>query len=273
MLKQAVYRFKEGKMSLDRQRKGFSLVELSIVLVILGLLVGGIMTGQNLIRAAELRAVTGEYDKYTTAVNIFRDKYFALPGDMANATKFWSPATNCPGTTTQGTTDGTTCDGNGDGRISFSTPTSNEAYRSWQHLANAGLVEGTYNGVTGPGNGMYNSLIGINVPASKLSPAGWSLFYRGNQTGDASLFGMEYGNAFIFGAATPTTVTDAAIFSPEEMWNIDTKIDDGKPGQGRVIAFRHNACTNSGGDPTALDADYQLSVSSTECAMFIRHVF
>lgn len=62
--------------SLSRKR-GFSLVELSIVLVILGLLTGGILAGQSLIRAAELRAVSTEYSRYATAVQSFRDKYFA----------------------------------------------------------------------------------------------------------------------------------------------------------------------------------------------------
>lgn len=62
------------------QCKAFSLVELSIVLVILGLLTGGILAGQSLIRAAELRAVSTEYSRYITATQSFRDKYFAVPG-------------------------------------------------------------------------------------------------------------------------------------------------------------------------------------------------
>ncbi|MBY6117485.1 prepilin-type N-terminal cleavage/methylation domain-containing protein [Mameliella alba] len=70
-------------------RSGFSLVELSIVLVILGLLIGGVLTGQNLIRAAELRSVMTEFKTYQTAVMTFRDKYFALPRDMTNATDFF----------------------------------------------------------------------------------------------------------------------------------------------------------------------------------------
>ena len=79
-------------------RSGFSLVELSIVLVILGLLTGGILAGQSLIRAAELRSVATESQRYMAALNSFRDKYFALPGDMANATAFWGAQNATPAT-------------------------------------------------------------------------------------------------------------------------------------------------------------------------------
>ena len=84
------------KPTLQRTRYGFSLVELSIVLVILGLLVGGVLTGQSLIRAAELRSVSTEYSRYVASVHTFRDKYFALPGDMTNATQFWGTAAVLP---------------------------------------------------------------------------------------------------------------------------------------------------------------------------------
>ena len=89
--------------------RAFSLVELSIVLVILGLLTGGILAGQSLIRAAELRAVTTEYQRYVAAVQTFRDKYMALPGDMPNAIAFWGAAHATPATcqTTSSTTSAT----------------------------------------------------------------------------------------------------------------------------------------------------------------------
>lgn len=67
----------------------FSLVELSIVLVILGLLVGGVVAGQSLIRAAELRSVSTDYQRFLTATLTFRDKYFALPGDFTMASRVW----------------------------------------------------------------------------------------------------------------------------------------------------------------------------------------
>ena len=65
---------------------GFTLIELSIVLVIIGLIVGGVLVGQNLIAAATVRAQITQIEKYNQAVNTFYGKYQALPGDMNVAT-------------------------------------------------------------------------------------------------------------------------------------------------------------------------------------------
>ena len=74
-------------------QKAFSLVELSIALVILDLLVGRVLSGQSPIHAAELRAVTQEEQKFLAATHTFRDQYLSLPGDMTNATAFWGTST------------------------------------------------------------------------------------------------------------------------------------------------------------------------------------
>lgn len=156
-------------------RAAFSLVELSIVLVILGLLTGGILGGQSLIRAAELRAVSTEYSRYATAMSSFRDKYFAVPGDMSNATQFWGTAAACPGTNATPSTTQATCDGNSSGGVDILTPASNEVFRFWQHLANAGLVEGSYSGVSNNATAATaDARLSWNVPPSKLSNGGWS---------------------------------------------------------------------------------------------------
>ncbi len=237
-----------------QHQAAFSLVELSIVLVILGLLTGGILAGQSLIRAAELRAIPTEYARYSAAFNTFRDKYFALPGDMIIATQFWGTATGaaaCPGNNpTAARPDARTCNGDGDGRVvhvSAGGANQNEAYAAWQHLANAGLIEGSYSGVNNTvGSGVPYSagvLGGFNVPSSKMSNAAWGTFTLGlvDPSGTGTIDG-EYGNALMFGQRSSGALwPDGVPLKQDEAWNIDTKMDDGKPGSGKVVtAETHN---------------------------------
>lgn len=69
-------------MQSHRKIRGFTLIEMSIVLVVIGLIVGGVLVGQDLIRAAGVRATITQIEKYNTATNTFREKYGALPGDI-----------------------------------------------------------------------------------------------------------------------------------------------------------------------------------------------
>ncbi|KKB96539.1 hypothetical protein SZ25_00353 [Candidatus Arcanobacter lacustris] len=67
---------------------GFTLIELSIVMVIIGLIIGGILTGQALIHGAGVRATISQLKQYSTATNLFNMKYNAVPGDFNQATKY-----------------------------------------------------------------------------------------------------------------------------------------------------------------------------------------
>ena len=233
------------------------------------------LSGQSLIRAAELRAVGTEYARYAAAANSFSDKYFALPGDMTNATQFWGVANATPATcrTTVGT--GTqTCDGNGDGAaVNALSPGTivDEEYRFWQHLANAGLIEGSYTGVD---TGSFVST-NLNSPQSKLRPALWFTFGWKTVSGAYNLFDGDYGDAFAVGLNSSAWV-EAAILKPEEMWNIDTKLDDGKPATGNVVIavtdITSNNCTNSTASSN-LTATYTLTYTSAACAAVFRNAY
>ncbi len=245
---------------------GFSLVELSIVLVILGLLTGGILAGQSLIRASELRAVTTEYQRYVAATNTFRDKYFALPGDIANASSIWS-------TLAAGN------NGNGDGNLdkSAAVSTTGEIFQFWNELALAGLVEGKYTGIAGAAS-INDTLPGTNSPKSKLNNAGWSVENLSNASGDNFYYQFDYGNAMIFGGTSSGDVTLGHVLKPEEAWNIDTKLDDGNPGSGKILTHSLNAfgaataCT-LGASKTDYTSGYNLANSAQSCALIIAKPF
>lgn len=262
-----------------RMKKAFSLVELSIVLVILGLLVGGILAGQSLIRAAELRAVGSEYQRYVTGINTFRDKYFATPGDMGTATSFWGTAGTCPGTNASPSTSAATCNGDGNGQISNSA-NANEVFRFWHHLANAGLVEGTYTGV--PNSGTATALVaqlGTNIPRSKLNNAGWSALWIGSPTiASTTFFEGNYGNVFYFGAVVTNDLTYGGILKPEEAWNLDTKLDDGKPGTGGITSLEAYGGTGSGAcsdtassnSVSVANSNYSLTNTGANCSLVMK---
>lgn len=252
----------------------FSLVELSIVLVILGLLTGGILGGQSLIRAAELRAVTTEYNRWVTATRTFQDKYFALPGDMTNAQSFWGVAHATPSVceVTPSTTTAT-CNGDGNGQVSYYAVgnSANESFRFWQHLANAGLIEGTYDGVT-HGSNVY-SATSANVPKSRLGNGHWHISHWGPVTGDAYLFDGQYGNAMVVGGLLANDWPNMSLFKPEELWNIDTKLDDGRPAQGKVLSGGLFANCTTAANSADLNADYRLNQPAVSCFLMSRNNF
>jgi prepilin-type N-terminal cleavage/methylation domain-containing protein len=246
-------------------RAAFSLIELSIVLVILGLLTGGILTGQNLIRAAELRSVITEFKNYQTAVMTFREKSFTLPGDMRNATDFWGAMTNCASGNTSGT-DTETCNGDGDGKVEVMSTANrtSEELQFWRQLANAGLIEGSYSGVV-PVAGLS---LGSELPYSRMSNAGWRLRYH---PAYADMFNVDYGNNTLH---LNTASITSNVFTPEEAWNIDKKMDDGLPGQGGIIGRSISGCsTGASTDVNDFDLPYDLQSSSRDCTLYFRKVY
>ncbi|KQQ40309.1 N-methylation domain-containing protein [Duganella sp. Leaf126] len=108
------------------RQTGFTLVEIAIVLVIIGLLLGGVLKGQSLIDSARVKNIIQQSTSLTSAVNAYQDKFRALPGDDVQGT------THAPGATGNG---------NGDGQIT-------EYLLAPQHLALAGFITGSFNGTT-----------------------------------------------------------------------------------------------------------------------------
>lgn len=230
-------------------KRAFSLVELAIVLVILGLLVGGILTGRALIRASQLRSVTVEAANYSASTRAFRDKYFAVPGDMTNATQFWGSLVPCPG----GSGFTGTCNGDGDGMI---ISTNHEPELFWQHLQLAGFIAGQFQGHehTGEECGTTNAV----SPPARIGGDCWSA-----HTG---LWGSMFNVSNI--TNRNSLILERGVMTPSEVWGIDNKVDDGKPAQGKLVLQAKfmstlDECTDVA-DPNDLNANYLLSDDSNK---------
>lgn len=249
-------------------RHGFSLVELSIVLVILGLLTGGILAGQSLIHAAELRSVSTDFSRYSAALYTFRDKYFGLPGDITNATKIWGAADAGDGLGADCgdaiSTTATTCNGNGNGQLS-NVPAEfvRETFRAWQQMANAGLIEGQFVGAADAGP---DASIGRQFPRAKLNPGGYELNYL-------AVFYRTGGNFLKIAskAAGASTGLNGGLMAAEDGWNIDTKLDDGLSDGGKLVALDRDVagCVTNGTTYTATTTgSYMLGGSAKACALY-----
>ena len=210
-------------------RRGFTLVELSIVMVIIGLICGGIMVGRELIRSTELTSVTTDLKRFQTAHNSFRMKYKALPGDMKNASQYWP--TQCVNYNA-----GNQCNGNGDGRIGGgSYPFENMRY--FQHLALAGMIPGTFSAINTLDFSAFqeDQYAGTATPLSQVngahyapSAADYHFEYAPRIYNLAMILGrFDYNNGDNLGA----------FISPREAYSIDIKFDDGIAYKGWIHSY------------------------------------
>lgn len=254
--------------------RGFSLVELSVVLAILGLLTGGILAGQSLIRAAEVRSVSADYNRYRTALNTFHTQYNAFPGDMIDATSYWGKDTvACNGHSGAAGAPGT-CNGNGNNNIEVAggANATGEYFQAWKQLQLAGLIEGAYSGLAGASAANHYACPS-NCPSGRLSNSGWAYIGWRYISGATGLFDGNYGNALVFGGLTPAADPHAAVLTPEEAWGIDTKLDDGLPAMGVVASRTRASCTNATAavaDSDNFDAVYNLGNTSKACALVFK---
>lgn len=259
-------------------RRGFTILELSITLTIIALLMGGVLAGQTLIRSSELRSVTNQLDQVVSATNSFKEKYHYLPGDIPNATRFWGLAGGANGLTfacrNTESTDAKTCDGDGNGQIyaPLVSQPGPEQVRFWQHLANAGLIQGQYTGAYDAASGLSS----INTLSGKIGNSLWSVFAYRTQSGDVNFFDGIYGNSLQFGGFYSGGSPVVAVLTNQEIKVMDEKMDDGLPATGKMFIITYNgfsACTSAAdGASSTLTATY-LGNDEKKCLTAWRNQF
>ncbi len=238
------------------KNNGFTLLELSIVIVIIGLIVAGISAGQSLVQQANLRKYPSDFKNFEVALNSFILQYDALPGDMDNASSYWSGAPD-------GNGDGSVLDGGSGATI---CATHIEPCGFVEHLVRANLLD--FNGI-----GMTSITDSIPAPIRGYYFFGaQGAFYNKGSTPLAGtvITGSTGGSGRIW---------DDETLTPAEASSIDTKIDDGKPNTGQFVSispgFDLDNCAIRSDTSATISAAYQgsaalydLDETDTNCLPF-----
>jgi len=215
-------------------QSGFTLIEIAIVLVIIGLLLGGVLKGQELITSARVRNLISQQDGIKAAFFGFQDRFRAYPGDYASA----NSTLKCP--------KGASCwNGNGNGIIqSDAVPITvagvasevHEEILAWMHLASAGFL-----------NGSYTMETGDPIPSDTNNPKNpYNIFLQ-----------LKYDGVYADTTAPPPNkhnLKTGAQVPVEIISEVDRKIDDGNGIRG---GFRYSQYQgNAPGAPPAPAAAY-----------------
>jgi prepilin-type N-terminal cleavage/methylation domain-containing protein len=219
-----------------RKSHGFTLIEIAIVLVIIGLLLGGVLKGQELITGARVRNLISQQDGIKAAFFGFQDRYRALPGDYAAA----DANINCGGTGC--------VNGNGNGRIE-APGVIHEEINAWAHMNAAGFI-----------NGSYTMASGTAAPADDNTPKNpYSVYIQIAYDNNYSDPGVPPANKHNLKTGNQVPV--------EIIAEVDRKVDDGKPYAG---AFQFSEYTPPTGtaptDTTCVDSgNWKVSGGETNC--------
>ncbi len=273
---------------MQHRRDGFTLLEISIVITIIALLIGGILVGRDMLRSSQVRAVISEAQNLMQSIRNFQSKYDALPGDFAGASNIW--AGNCDSNNDGAITVADTGNGDGNGRIitQGTAATYPEQYCAWSHLRNAGMIDGNYTGIRGALGGQHR-IPGTNIPASQLQPAGWALVSvvlgDGNNVFNQLLYNTSetppnhvlwFGGTSTAPAAATTNNMQGVVLTANEAYTIDSKLDDGMPGMGKVMAQDNTptvAGVNAATDCHSSISAYNLTTSNPRCALVFKTGF
>ncbi len=217
---------------LTHARRGFTLVELSIVLMIIGLVIGAISVGRDLIAAAAIRSQISQIERFNAAANTFRVKYNFLPGDLPPEQANQLGAGFFARTGEFG-------DGDGSGYINSTVVSvlnfSGEAALFWTDLSAAGLIRGDFSDINAALINIQRDEIASYLPTAQLRHNTHVVIFGYGDLASPITFTLE--NNYQLTAITHIggeTYWPYASSTPLESLAIDQKLDDGLPGSGRI---------------------------------------
>ena len=236
-----------GKLDLAarKEQAGFTLVELAVVMIIIGLLIGGVLKGQELIANAQITSTASSIKGIDAATTTFRDTYNAMPGDLINPNV---RIPNCTGTCL--------LFGNGDTRVNtVASPLvapGNEETAFWGHLSASDLISGV------DANGI--AAWGQQFPTAPITGGYHVGFWGGGALGTnaqarAGHYLVLHNNVAAAPGANALDATQAA--------RLDRKLDDGVPNQGTVF-------TNDGAPGCNAAGVYNEATANATCDLVIR---
>jgi prepilin-type N-terminal cleavage/methylation domain-containing protein len=198
------------------KQSGFTLVEIAIVLVIIGLLLGGVLKGQEIITSAKIKSIEKDFNGVSAAIYNYQDRYRSLPGDDKKAKERFGT---------------TITSGDGDWKIEgvFDTLTDDQETRLfWLHLRNGSLVAGdvadqaqpsnAFSGVVGASSDKVATLTGLFVGFSKIPKAIAEVLDTRNDDGKPKTGSIQAKEFVDPGSATD--LTDGTGYKQEVLHNV-----------------------------------------------------
>ncbi|MDA0781328.1 MAG: hypothetical protein O2942_03585 [Proteobacteria bacterium] len=214
--------------------KGFSFVEMSVVLASIAAVVVMTTAGVSLMKRGKLQNIISDISSFSNSISEFKQTYDALPGDISNVSSL--SGANA---------------GNGDGTIN----STDEALDVWQHLSIAGLIEGSFDGNS-------TNLPGIGVPPADIEGGGYKITpaaSTGFNTDADATNDLPEQALIIELAGFSSSSNSLPILTSEDAKTIDERADDGNPLTGTILAEGlNNDCVTAGGE-------YNLSEKTASC--------
>ncbi len=246
-----------------KAQRGFTLIEMSIVLVIIGLIIGGILKGQELIESSRQKNLISQIDRVKAGITTFIDRFKEYPGDFARASTLLNAQLG---------------NGNSDGHVGATvanvagmvTGQNGAGENVWffDHMIAADLLGGTViPSGTAPTCFSGACVNASPLPSSSYTLTGLSILYGTHEGTTTNVGSSHQGHWFIFsrfaGAATWPTAAGGSAISPERAFQLDSKYDDGIAWEGAIRTI-----TTANGNCGATGATYvPLNQTSADCNM------